>query len=408
MKKSLITLTILIASIHCYSQINFEKGFYINNDGQEIECLIKNIDGSNNPTEFKIKLNENDNPIIIKLNLIKEITIYNKSKYIKALVNIDISSNNLQKLDNEKNPIFKEKLLLLKVLVEGEASLYYYNQGNEMRFFYKKDNDSIEQLVFKSYLTKDNDSKKYNNKFRQQLWTRLKCENISMDEIEKIDYQKRDLVNLFIKYNNCKNSPIVNYEKNDTKQLFNLNLRPRINYSSLDLQHHKSLYGETNFDSNLSFGFGVEVECALPFNKNKWSILVEPTYQYYNSEFITETSNVSGGKLIGEINYQSIEIPIGFRYYIILNEISKIFINLSYSINFDLDSSIELYRDDDSNLETFDIDTSQNLTMGIGYKLMSRYSLELRFYSNRNLLNNNNLWSSDFRNTSIIFGYTLF
>lgn len=408
MKKNLTIFAILITSINCYSQINFEKGFYINNDGQKKECLIENNDWSNNPTEFIIKLNENDNAKTIKLYSIKEITIYNASKYIKALVNIDISSNNLQKLDHEKKPIFNEKLLLLKVLVEGEASLYYYKQDNRKRFFYKNNNDSIEQLVFKSYLSEDKTSRKYNNQFRQQLWTSLRCENISIDEIEKIDYQTSDLVNLFIKYNKCKNSEIVNYEKNDTKHIFNLNLRPRINNSSLDLHHYNSLYGETNFDNNLNFGLGVEVEYVLPFNKNKWAILVEPTYQYFNSELITETTNVSGGKLVAEINYQSLEIPIGFRYYFILNEKSKFFINLSYAINFDLNSSLELYRADGSNLDTFDIDTSQNLALGIGYQFMSKYSLELRFYTNRDLLINNNLWSSDFKNTSIIFAYTLF
>ena len=48
MKKSLIILSIIITSINCYSQIKFEKGFYIDNDGQKTECLIKNIDWSVN------------------------------------------------------------------------------------------------------------------------------------------------------------------------------------------------------------------------------------------------------------------------------------------------------------------------------------------------------------------------
>lgn len=407
MKKNLLILSILIMSFKCYSQITFEKGFYIDNDEQKTECLIKNIDWANNPIEFKIKLGEEDVSKTIKLDFIKEITIYNNSKYIKASVKIDKSSNNLEKLNQDKNPIFNEELLLLKVLVEGKASLYYYKHDNIRRFFYKNENDSIKQLVFKSYLSKDNSSKKYNNLFRQQLWTNLKCENISIDEIEKINYQTSDLVKLFIKYNKCENSEIINYEKDQSKHSLNLNLRPRINNSSLNLENYSSLYGITNFGNKLSLGLGAEAEIILPFNKNKWAILFEPTYQYFNSELITETSNVSGGKLIAEINYKSFEIPIGLRYYFFINENSKVFINFSYAVNFDLNSSLELSRLDGSILDTFEMNTSQNLAMGIGYKFMNKYSLELRFYTNREILNNN-LWGSDFKNASIIIGYTLF
>lgn len=407
MKKNLIILTTILIHFNCYSQITFEKGYYIDNNGKKTECLIKNVDWENNPTKIKIKLSENEDTETVKIDFIKEITIYNNSKYITALVNIDKSTDNLQNLDQDKNPTFSKEFLLLKVLIEGEASLYFYKQDNISRFFYKKNNNSIEQLVFKSYLTEDNSSRKYNNLFRQQLWNSLKCKDISIGRIEKINYSKTDLVKLFVKYNKCKSSDMINYEKDEPNLLVNLNLRPRLNNSSLNLKHYKSLYGDTNFENKLNFGLGIEAELILPFNKNKWAILVEPTYQSFNSELITETNNVSGGKLIAKINYQSLEIPIGFRHYFFLNEKSNIFINLSYAINFDLNSSLELSRADGSNLNVFEIDTSQNIAMGIGYKFKKKYNFELRYYTNRKILNNN-LWSSNFKNTSIIFGYTLF
>lgn len=53
MKKRILFLLITILSLNCYSQISFQKGYYIDNTNQKINCLIKNIDWKNNPTEFE-------------------------------------------------------------------------------------------------------------------------------------------------------------------------------------------------------------------------------------------------------------------------------------------------------------------------------------------------------------------
>lgn len=408
MRKNLITLSILILSFNCYSQITFEKGFYINNDGQKTICLIKNIDWLNNPTEFQIKLTENNEAKTITIDNVKEVTIYDISKHIRANVKIDKSFDNLNKLSHDKNPIFSDELLFLKVLVEGKASLYYYENENLKRYFYKNNNDKIDQLVFKSYLTTDNSVKKDNNKFRQQLWTDLKCENISINDIEKINYKKSDLVNLFIKYNKCHNSEIINFENKKQKDLFNLNIRPRIINSSITLLHTNSIYGDTNFDNKLNFGFGVEAEIILPFNKNKWAIIIEPTYQNFKSKKIIETNNVSGGKLILNSDYKTIDIPIGLRHYFFINENSKIFINFSVIFDIDLNSSFHFYRSDGSNFKTFNTQSTKNIGLGLGYKFKDKYSIELRYNSDRELLENYNLWTSDYKNSSLIFGYSIF
>lgn len=58
MKRNLLLLLALKFSFVVNAQINFEKGYFISNDNEKIECLIKSIDWKNNPTEFKYKLNE--------------------------------------------------------------------------------------------------------------------------------------------------------------------------------------------------------------------------------------------------------------------------------------------------------------------------------------------------------------
>jgi hypothetical protein len=56
--KILATILITILSVNCYAQISFEKGYYINNEEQRVECEIKNLDWKNNPKEFQFRVSE--------------------------------------------------------------------------------------------------------------------------------------------------------------------------------------------------------------------------------------------------------------------------------------------------------------------------------------------------------------
>jgi hypothetical protein len=53
MKKLFLLIILTQISLNCYSQINFEKGYFYNNENKKIECLIKNNDWLNNPTQIK-------------------------------------------------------------------------------------------------------------------------------------------------------------------------------------------------------------------------------------------------------------------------------------------------------------------------------------------------------------------
>jgi len=300
MKKRILFLLITILSLNCYSQISFQKGYYIDNTNQKINCLIKNIDWKNNPTEFEYKLSENSESKKTTIKTIKEFGIDNISKYVRSSVNIDRSSENIKNLSNDKNPIFKKEDLFLKVLVEGKATLYQYIDRNLRRYFYNNENSNIEQLIFKSYITENNIGT--NNRFRQQLFVDLKCPNFKTSKIENIEYKKNSLVRFFTEYNKCHNSELINFESEQKGDFFNLTIRPRLNSSSLTIQNSVSNSRDTDFENKIEFGFGLEAEFILPFNKNKWAIAIEPTYQSFKSQKTTNVNNISGGVLIANVD----------------------------------------------------------------------------------------------------------
>ncbi|GGF13745.1 porin family protein [Flavobacterium limi] len=400
MKKLLLFFAVIL-TINCYSQISFEKGYYIDNSGQKTECYIKNNDWSSNPTDLKYKLSDNKEIKTIGIQSVKEFGIYNTIKYIRAIVQIDISSENLNELSSDKNPEFNMVQIFLKVLVEGKANLY--EGGNFKKFFYNVNNTNIEQLIFKSYKNTD-------NQFRIQLWQNLKCQDITMDALSKLNYQKNSLIKLFGEYNKCSNADFIDYvtKQRSKRNVFNLNLRPRINNSSLTIESQTANYENTDFGKKMSFGLGIETEFILPFNKNKWAVIIEPTYQNFNVKMTNEYDVRIGGELIAEAKYSSIEIPMGIRHYFFLNKNSKIFINASYIYELTLKSRVEFSMKDRPGVFTRDFDTDGNFSFGIGYKLFDKYSIEARYNSSRNVLKEYPFWNSDYKTTSIILGYTLF
>lgn len=408
MRKSLFFLVLVLScTINSFSQVMFENGYFINENNQKTTCLIENMDWKNTPTTFRYKLSEDQESTTADIKTIKEFAINGQFKFIKSLVNIDRSTKVIEFMTKDKNPIFTQEKLVLQVLVEGKASLYLYSDGSVRRFFYKTENSEIKQLVYKTYLADDDHTAK-NNYFREQLFIDLKCEAIVVDQYEKLSYNKKDLEKFFMKYNKCSDANFVDLEKKEKKDLFNLTVRPRYNNSSLTVSN--KIYDGRNFDfgAKSNFSLGVEAEFILPFNKDRWSVIVEPTYQSYKSEQTIQNSSVVGGVVLGKVDYKSIELPIGIRRYFFVNNQFKIFANASLIVDFSSNSKITTTRDDGSELDPMDIKSGTNFGFGIGCKLMDKFSAELRYQTKRGLLSDNPAWEASYQTTALILGYSFF
>tara|TARA_R110002073_G_scaffold40547_1_gene114868 strand:+ start:72677 stop:73897 length:1221 start_codon:yes stop_codon:yes gene_type:complete len=405
MKIKFIVTLIILLSFNCYSQIIFEKGYYINNSNEKINCLIKNVDWENNPKKIQYKLSENDTQSEFYIDDVKEFGINEFVKYQRFTVQIDRSNQTSNQLSTIKNPKFEKEELFLKVLVEGKATLFSYNEVNFVKYFFTKENSDIEQLVYKSYSSTGLEIGT-NELFKQQLWLDLRCKNSSQDVVKKLKYQKNDLINYFLRYNKCNGAEVINFEEKKPKRdLFNLTIRPGINSSSLSIKN-QSTNNKINFDSGLAFRFGLEAEFIMPIKKNKWSLIIEPTYQYANLETkvrIYPSSDVLFNTQKVELKYNSIEIPIGIRHSIFLNNNSKLFLNTSFVLDFASRSSeVDFEFSTDLKLRT-----KYNLGFGVGYKSKEKYSLELRYLTSRDVLGDYVFWASNYNTLSLLVGYTL-
>ncbi len=401
MKKQSLLLVLTILGIVGYGQIKFEPGYFINTNGEKTNCLIKNIDWHDNPSQIEYKLTEDEESKVGYIRNIKEFKV-SDLKYIRATVDIDLSSEKLDRLSTNRNPEFQQKTLFLKLLVEGKAKLYLYEEGNLKRYFYQINDSKINQLVYKLYEISFNKMDK-NTFYKQQLWTDIKCDNIKEKDVKSTKYSKHSLEKYFVKYNECVDPNYSNSQKREKRDLFNLSIKPGVNFSSLSTPEGEFFQGVS--DNNTTFRIGLEGEFILPFNKNKWSIFVEPTYQYYKSEQEITSSNFQGTTTRKfTLDYKSIELPVGLRHFMFINDKFKIFVNAAYVVDFEFDSFYQVQIVNNPNpSQEIDIKSRTNIIGGLGVKWNDRLSLESRFSTNREISAD-----SQYQTFSIIFGYTMF
>ncbi|WP_197276108.1 outer membrane beta-barrel protein [Mangrovimonas sp. TPBH4] len=364
------------------------------------------MDWNNNPSEIKFKLAQNSEIKTANLKSIKEFGIYNKVQFIKSDVEIDVSSDDHNILSYTKDPIFEQQEIFLKVIASGEANLYSYRNDKIKRYFFNLNDSRIEQLIFKKYKISEIRIQE-NALYKQQLWNALKCESISIRQIRKLKYYEDDLLKLFTIYNQCQNSAYEVPTEKEKRDLINLTIRPRINNSILSMNNTMTDFKDSEFKRKNNFGIGLEAEIVLPFNKNKWSFFIEPTYQYFKSKSTQESGSFTLGEINSTVNYESIELPIGFRHYFFLNNSSKLFLNVALVFDFSFSKSKTTFvSNETTSLGVFEMHSMENYAIGAGYKLKDKYSFEVRYFTNRNVLKDYVHWDSEYSTVSFILGYS--
>ncbi|MGB3851615.1 MAG: tRNA modification GTPase [Tunicatimonas sp.] len=392
----LLLLLVTLPILNSYAQVTFEKGYFINDDRERVPCLIKNVDWKNNPTEFYYKLSEDARPQVATIQEVREFGISDKQKYERLEVGIDRSSDDLMSLDDDRRLSFEQEILFLKVLVAGQATLYYYEDANLRRFFVATDSQEVEQLGYKRYKLQVNRIGE-NNLYRRQLLNILKCPKISFDDIEGVGYRRDELIKLFVAYNQCREADYVTYQKNPHQDRFNLNLKAGINASSLSIENPARGSISADFGMKTSYWLGVEAEFILPYHRNKWAIVVASSYQPF-----TSTVQARGGRTV-TIDYHALEVSAGARHFLFLNDISRLYVSGQAAFGFALNSDIKY----DGSVE-LDVSGAPNLVFAAGYRYRNRYSVEARYGTGRNVLSNYLSWNAGYQSLSLVVGYTLF
>ena len=172
-----------------------------------------------------------------------------------------------------------------------------------------------------------------------------------------------------------------------------MSFRPGLNVSTCSVENTSSFQGSIDYGSKLSIRVGVEAEFLMPFNKNKWALIIEPSFQYFKTDN-SQTLN---------IDYKSIELPVGIRHYFFINDNDKIFVNGSFIHGFSLNSSMN-----NGSGYALNIVARDNFAFGLGYKTRNKYSLEIKYALSKELFDRYVYWHTRYTTFSFIFGYKIF
>lgn len=399
MKYYVLFLSILF--VHAgFSQVKFESGYYIDVAGTKHDGFIKNYGWIDNPDEIEFKPSLDVGSELIPLARLQEFEVLNKTLYKKVSVDVDVSVSPHNLIARQRAPIFEKKVLLLQQLVGGKADLYRYVDGSLRYFFYSKDDEEIKQLIYKKFQLTQGEII-YNESYKQLLFNEFNCKNRNLSDFKRLSYYSSYLSAFFTAYNECVSGTSVSYVKDKQKADFNLTIRPGLSFSDGFYEGNENTFGRVDFESQVNLRIGIEIEYVLPINSNKWSLLFEPTYrQIFNDTVEAETAPLNV-----DINYESIEFPIGARHYIFLNNNTKFFLNALFVIDAPInDSTIE------PEFSTInEINSVINLALGGGIKVNNKFSGELRYYSSRNLLSNFISERANYNaGVTFILGYSIF
>jgi hypothetical protein len=379
--------------------------------------LIKFDETVDNPSEIEYKTSPDSKVKSAGTNSIKEFGVGEDYRFLRSQVQIDRSSEDFRKMTGDRNPDFKEETLFLRILISGEYSLLSYEDKSIQRFFIQKPSGEIDQLIYKKYTIGDNVIRK-NSQYKQQLYNLLKCEDITLNSVLRINYNRRELMKLFSNYHKCKDLEFEVFYSRPKGEL-NFKAKAGINVVNLDLlQDIYDMEGDLGY--SLQPRIGLEMEYIIPMLNRKFTFFTEPSLALYNvkedlivlNKSKTESRTITGVYRTNvQLKYTEFELPVGLRFYMFLNAeyTSRLFLSGGASISLVMNSS-EI--PEDRNGERADFEFEQENTHyyfgGIGYSYNNTFSVEARFYPKKQLTSNFAFTLSHDNSFAIIAGYSLF
>jgi hypothetical protein len=384
-------LAAMLITVQVYSQS--QKGYYITNGGQKVEGYFKTdnfyalampeFKGSDD-VDFKVPDYEN----------IKEYGVENEFKFEKHTVDIDDTNNNNSNLSHQKDAVYVKKTIFLNVIVEGDASLYSYIGTNGAKYFFKVDSKNVplSQLVFKRYLANQSATAE-NNHYRQQLFSFTKCDGDTMDKFIALKYERGALASIIESYNACIGKTAKIYAASRVQKLeINYTVFAGAGLTGFGLSDMKPSLDKTN---KATISVGGEIALELP--SKKWAIFARVSYEQLsaeatNSHVTSPASNITTMNTYA-IDYKMFSLQLGPRCNFDLNDRNKLFVDASIGLG--IPSGTLLHSTIVSNstgtfsndIIEYDLNSCAYFTIGAGYVFNDKFGIDLRFDTNKNMLN---------------------
>jgi len=415
----LFIFTFLFLNTALLAQREFLPGKITKSNGETIEALIKISGWKNNPYFIDYKINGEDRIITGKVEDVAAFEIFDKVKYVRADVAFDRSSDLQGQLSTVRDPLWENEILFLKILVESETSLLLHKTNKTMRFYYQKGSGGYEPLVYKKFLS--NGRVQRNRAYRKQIQDNFSC-GYDLDELRKAEYKIKDMVDLFVGINKCLNHEVNIMQAEGSKGSTTWAIQPGLNFISGRMTKSIIAVGGTqpetyssNIDGKTDIRIGIEGEYMLPQSINKWSLFFGAAYSgfkasgQWNDVLYFSNLTLLRGTQSWEATVSNITFNIGIRRYFKLNDKTRILTSLGWvpGLTLDLNSSADIALINNNVATTgakLDPQEVSNFIAGLGIQ-MGNLTLEARYNTNRQVLNESLLYDLEHSGFSILIGF---
>jgi len=392
MKRGLFSLLFVLVQFSIFGQENFMAGYIISPEGDTIRGKVDFRDWANNPEKVSFAANPSNEIIPLSPEDILGFGVEG-AHYVSATTDVGTDSRKTANLDNRASLNKTVKSIFLQSLIQGDKSLYYYNEIGDKEHFYIRDKSKFQLLEFKEYYSYDRFGKKLikeNNKYLGQLRLYLTdCESIQ-SHLQKVKYTKSSLRNLFEKYYSC-----IPQEGTFDKQKEGFEIKWGIIAGGVSsnlifksgLQSNASLV-KADIKPSHNVMLGISLEAVILKNQKKWSIYNELLYSA--NTFADGWENYRN-----ETGYSKTEIDLGLSYLKLNNMIRykypvsgiKLFgnIGISNALAFNVTNKkiTEIQFEEDYHLREGKVldetrNYEQGLLVGFGMELNSNLTVEFR------------------------------
>ena len=420
--KNLFTLAFLVVAFASFSQNVYTPGYYVDQSNKKNEGFIEDTNPYNNPEGISFKTSETDKATEILIDNIKEFKINSNYKYVRYNADYDYDQvvNKSEINIYGKEPKLKKKVVLLKVLVEGNATLYKAIIGDCIFFYFKTESDATPKLLIHRKYNEQNKISE-NNDFRRQLHDGMKTESMPIAEFLNLNFKEAELVTLFKKANNQNNSLV---EQNVNEDKFKNKIYYKV-FAGLSMFRAPYTYN-TIYDmkpkdvvfTNPMVGF--EISNIFGTNSGRSEIFGRIFYQNakITSNYHTSTNGGYDIDYTLESKISSINLTAGYRYAFYKKNKSKVFADGSLGISGVLSGETTIEY-----LTTYtvpnppapvrvigeldDYPTSLFFNVGVGYAFDNKYAVTLEYSTSKNYLSKYVDFSGGFSNFNLIFTYSL-
>jgi hypothetical protein len=368
------------------AQTDFKSGYFINNDGEKVSCLILEEKWKNNPTTFFYKLDKSGD---IQTGNLKDIKAFGVDSLFKF-----VRKDKFLPRETLDQPVF------LNVLLEGKVSVYHYRSKSANVFFYKKDGEkTIYELQYRYSARRVGDAVTQ-NKFRGQLYEAFGSNKLDLEKIKNVKYNRNDILNIVSEYNTDTN---VIYSKFYKASKEKVNMYFKVGAGSTPIVIDNTSIGEfPSFGNDTGLRIGFEMEYFIPNTSEKWAVTASPMVKFISAE--RENISSEGEEFTDTFDYAAIEMQFGGRYYFNSAESkTRLYANAGFFVEIPVNSTMNfLGKDSDVGIGSI-----LNAYVGVGFQYQ-RFGIEFSYLPYTYLIETSNEFSAEFDTVAFQLTYSLF